>query len=94
MSGRSNRITVAFRLDPALRDRLDAAAAERDLGRNDGEGLDPRLVDPEEVAACVIEEGPWRLLGEPFRATVARAEWADTAIREGLADLVGDEEEQ
>lgn len=30
----SKRITVALRLDPALRDRLDAAAAERDLGRN------------------------------------------------------------
>jgi len=30
----SKRITVALRLDPALRDRLDAAAEERDLGRN------------------------------------------------------------
>ena len=57
------------------------------------EGLDPTLVDPEEVAAEVVDEGPWRILGESFRANVLRAEWADSALREGLDDLVGDEEE-
>lgn len=35
MSGRrSDRVTVALRLPADLRDRLDAAARERDLGRN------------------------------------------------------------
>lgn len=61
----------------------------------DGDAPDPTLVDPENVAGEVVREGEWcEMGGDLFRVKVARAEWADNALREGLQDLVGDEEEQ
>ena len=66
----------------------------------DVEGLDSRLVDPEEVVEALA--GGRDLFGyfaapsgsEGFKAEVVRAEWADVALRETLAELVDDEEEQ
>ena len=60
----------------------------------DVDGIDPRVFDPHEVAQAMLEEEPQlRYFYPDARRRFVRAEWEDTARREGADALVDDEDE-